>query len=47
MEVAVTPRLLVEAWSTLTPLGLPSPSPLDVPAVLEVPGFDDDVPVIP
>src|SRR5579864_5509871 len=24
MEVAVTPRLLVDAWSTLMPLGLPS-----------------------
>src|SRR5450631_1683864 len=28
IELAVTPRVLVDAWSTVTPLGLPSPSPL-------------------
>src|ERR1700676_3800700 len=46
MEVAFTPRVLVDAWSTPMPLGLPSPRPLEAPGAPEVPFFDD-VPAIP
>jgi hypothetical protein len=45
MEWAVTPRLLVEAWSTPTPLGFPSPTPEDPVPVVPVapPAFFFDV----
>ena len=52
----MTPRVLVDASFTPTPLGLPSPNPLSalvplppVPAgpPRRIPCFFDDVPVIP
>ncbi len=56
IELEVTPRVLVDASSTPTPLGPPRPRPLDVPelpvgaVVPDVPepvAFFDVAPVIP
>src|SRR5580658_7579200 len=49
IEVDVTPRVLVDASFTPTPLGLPSPSPLSAPAPAPVEAalLGDDVPVMP
>ena len=47
IELAVTPRVLVDASFTPTPLGLPSPNPLSEPLLAPLPPadfFGDDVP---